>query len=58
MDTALDDLRETIALAPGATRSSATEIAYGELTVTVAPDAIPDFVALPAGPTRAAASPR
>ncbi len=44
MDTALDDLRETIALRQERA-ILATEIRYGELTVTVTPDVIPNFVA-------------
>ena len=41
MDTALDELRETIALRQERALL-ATEIAYGELTLTVAPGAIPE----------------
>jgi NADH-quinone oxidoreductase subunit C len=44
MDTALDDLRETIALRQERA-ILATEIRYGELTVTVTPGVIPEFVA-------------
>jgi NADH-quinone oxidoreductase subunit C len=44
MDTALDELRETIALRQERALL-ATEIRYGELTLTVAPEAIPAFVA-------------
>ena len=44
MDTALDELRETIALRQERALL-ATRIACGELTLTVAPEAIPQFVA-------------
>jgi NADH-quinone oxidoreductase subunit C len=44
MDTALDELRETIALRQERA-ILATEIRYGELNLTVAPEAIPEFVA-------------
>ena len=44
MDTALDELRETIALREERALL-ATEMRYGELNLTVAPEAIVAFVA-------------